>query len=215
MTTPEGRGEPSGDVGQSLSDTLKRSELASVLAGLGEVSVDLINQPSLVRDIPVLGTLVGLWRTGVTIRDYFFSRKLVSFLHAMSSVPPAQPREMVQRLEADPAFGRNVGEAIVLLLDRLDAVTKAAMIGKAFKAYCEGSIDSLTLQRLNYAIDRTLLTDLYQLPAFLERPHSVGGTTMQAFVNSGLARIPVGTANTEIEAEKRLCSDMVRYVLSS
>jgi hypothetical protein len=213
MTNDRTEGQAAADLGLSLTDTLKRSQLISVATDLGEVSVDLLQQPGILRDIPVLGTLASLWDAGRTVRDYLFTKKLFYFLQTLSAVPQQQRLKMVQQLETDPVFGRKVGEEVALLLDRLDAVPKAAMIGKVFKAYCEGSIDSSTLQRLNYAIDKILLTDLLQLPAFLKRSDAVSNTTRQAFVNGGLAYVPEHYASTVIHAEKQLCANLVTYVL--
>lgn len=202
-----------GDLGPSLSETLKRSDLASVATDLGEVSLDLLLKPGILRDIPVLGTLAGLWNAGRTVRDHLFTKKLLFFLRALSEVPQEQRRKMIEQLEADPTFGRKIGEEVVLLLDRLDTVVKAALIGKAFKAYCEGAITSATLERINYAIDRIMMSDLLQLPAFLEKSGSVSNLTKQAFVNGGLACVPEGYGTTVVRAEAPLCADLVKYVL--
>jgi hypothetical protein len=81
------------------------------------------------------------------------------------------------------------GENLVLLLDRLDHMGKAAMVGKAFRAYCIGAIDRQMLGRLTTAIDRILLIDLPQLRRFyLEwETSSFDWEIQQNFINAGLA----------------------------
>lgn len=207
--------QPDDDLGLSLVKTLSRSELASVAADLGEVSFDVLLEPGILRDIPVLATLAGVWRAGRTVRDHVFTKKLLLFLQALSKVPQDQRLRMIQKLEADAGFGRKVGDEIVLLLDRLDAVPKAVLLGKAFKAYCEGSISVATLQRINYAIDRIMMTDLLQLPEYSNGSARVSPLTAQAFVNGGLAYIPPKMASTEIRMDAALCADLVKHVLQA
>ncbi|KAA3626806.1 MAG: hypothetical protein DWQ09_14540 [Proteobacteria bacterium] len=73
---------------------------------------------------------------------------------------------MVERLEQDDAYSQNVGESIILLLDRMDDISKPKLVARAFKAFSTGAIDSTQLQRINYAIDKLLMVDIEKLVEF-------------------------------------------------
>jgi len=203
----------SNELGVSLAETLRRSDISTVGLELAELALDSTMSEGILRDVPVLGALTGLWRTGRTVRDFLFTKKLVAFLRTLVDVPAEQRSEMIDRLEADRQFRRKVGEEIVLLLDRLDSMAKAVLMGRAFRGYCLGAFDALTLERLNHAIDRILERDLRRLPEFVANEQAMDDMTTQSFVNAGLAYMPVGMASTAVRANRELCAAMIVHVL--
>jgi hypothetical protein len=218
QTTPPEVVDGPPDLGQSLVQTIKQSELPGVTWELLEVAADSALQNDLLRDIPVASTILGLWKTGAAVRDYLLVKKLIAFLGGLRDIPVEQRRDMVARLEADAQFGERVGDEIILLLDRLDATAKATLVGRAFRAYCHGRISNNTLQRINQAIDRLLMRDLAQLPAALTlSPRccftGLSQITTQAFINAGLAYVRDGMSSTTIDPDEELCQAMIRYVL--
>jgi hypothetical protein len=199
-------------LGVSVQEALKTADIGSVASGLAEVAVDATLSQGVLRDVPVVGTLVGLWRAGKTVRDFVFVKKLAGFLNELSAIPLPERASMIDRLEEDPAFAGKVGEQIVLLLDRLDSVGKAVLTGRAFRAYCLGRIDIMTLQRAVQVIDRLLEHDLRQLPRFI-RDERVENLTIQAFLNVGLAYMPINHSSTTIRPNSELCMAIVAHVL--
>jgi hypothetical protein len=67
---------------QNLEESLVRSiakpNLTELAADLAEVGLDQLLQEGVLRDIPVLGTLVGLYRTVGIVRDRLFATKVQS-----------------------------------------------------------------------------------------------------------------------------------------
>lgn len=129
---------------------------------------------------------------------------------------------MVARLESDVNFGKKTGAEIVLLLERLDAIEKAALVGRAFRAYAKGFVDAETLQRMIHAIDRIMLRDLRQVPTFLQSPNSVSDRTRQALVYAGLAKLVSvsdfgafgGFSALNVVPDESLCAGLVKHVLT-
>ncbi len=204
--------DATGDIGSTLTETLKNSELRSLAPDLVELPFDSVLPPGILKDIPVLRTLDAIWRTSRTVRDYIFARKLLQFLRTLAEIPPDRRRAMIDRLEADEQFGKRVGEQVIVLLDRLDSIEKATLIGRAFKAYCEGHFNAETLQRLNFAVDRVMLRDLAKLADFR---HKRRGSyhAEQAFVNAGLGYIPHGMATVQVLPVEPLCDALLQHVL--
>jgi hypothetical protein len=174
---------------QSLMTTLKESNLRQIPEDALELAIDSLLTGGLLREIPVVSIITGMIRTGASIRDRLFLKKLLLFLRQLADIDPTDREQMISRLEEDPKERRRVGENLVLLLDRLDRVEKAEMVGKAFRAFCMGAIDRYTLDRLTTVIDRILLIDVAQLRRFcLEWETSPpDGTIQQNFINVGLA----------------------------
>lgn len=201
----------------SLIDTLKQSDLTDVAADAAELALDQIIDEGLLQNVPVVSTLTRLVKTGVTVRDYFFTKKLLKFLHGLSYIPKADRQQMVEQLEADPSYRQRVGESIITLLERLDDMEKPELIVRAFKAYSKGEIDSVQLQRFNYAIDRLLMCDLPKLPEFSKiKPTDTYPDLVAAqnFLNAGLAYVGTGWGAGGV-APNDICKPFVNHILGA
>ncbi len=199
----------------SLIRTIRHSELPAVVGDIAEIGVDAIFDEGLLKDIPVLGSLARFYKTGATIRDHYFLKNLSKFLQELSEISRVERQAMVDRLEADEAYGQRVGESIMLLLDRLDDTRKPTLVGKAFKAYANGNIDGVQLQRVNYAIDRLLMCDITQLIEFADYEiHSKLDVVVgQNFLNAGLAFVAAGYGGGDTRPNE-LCKLFVKHILS-
>lgn len=106
---------------------------------------------------------------------------------------------MISRLEADPVFGRKVGEHLLELLARVEGKQKPKMLAQVFSAYAKNRIDSRTLLRLNHAIEQLPNSELPSVRPFYyrspERPFEFDTYTGQALVTAGLAEIRAGFGN--------------------
>lgn len=141
-------------IGTSLVATLKSDDAVSIAANASELAIDAVLEDGILKDIPVFGTLVSLAKVGFSIRDRIFISKLVKFLSGLDELSADERKSMAEKLDADPAYGRNTGEHLIEILERIDAHRKPFMIAKVFSAYVKGTIDANMLNRLNLAIDQ-------------------------------------------------------------
>jgi len=179
------------NLGTSLVETLRSDDVVSIATDAAEMSIDAVISNGLLRDLPVVGTLVSLTKVGFTIRDRLFVRKLVKFLAGLKEVSTDQRRELVEKLEADSEYGRRAGEHLIEILDRIDAHRKPYMTAKVFSAYVFGSIDAKTLHRLNYAIERIPFYEIDMVREVLrmwreEKKIDASEATFHALENAGL-----------------------------
>ncbi|MCT4625850.1 hypothetical protein [Halodesulfovibrio sp.] len=138
--------------------------LMDVATDVLEPFFDAFQKEGIARDIPALGTLVGLARTANTVRDNLFLAKVKSFGENFEGVSEADKQKMRSRLENEEERQR-IGEKLVFTLESADELTKAALLGKCFKIYLEGEIYCAGLYALWYSIDRCFVNDLCALPA--------------------------------------------------
>ena len=73
---------------------------------------------------------------------------------------------MISELESDPAFNGNVGEHVILLLDKYDDMKKPALMGNAFSAYIQKRINALELRKMNFGIDNLFMPNISYLKQF-------------------------------------------------
>jgi len=145
---------------QSIIDVIAKSESLGILSDVAELTLDQLLDDGIVKDIPVFGTLAKLYKAGIGVKNFLFARKLQRFLSAISSVPPNERQAFTQRLEDDKPLRKQVGETLLLILDRLDDMRKPDLVARAFVAYLKKEIDFASFQRMSSVIDRCFLPDL-------------------------------------------------------
>ena len=212
MTEP-----PEGTAAASVKALVRSERVHDIAAAYAEVGVDLLLKEGALRDIPVFGTLLGLVRGGIAIRDVVFARKLFEFVADLSKIDGAARRTMIEKLEADPAYGRRVGEHLLEILDRIDSHRKPLMIAHVFRAYAAERIDADRLHRLIIAIERVPTFDLRFLRPFSDAPEETraappaaleslafAGLLSPASAWDGMAYLPneLGQAFLELELDR-------------
>ena len=101
------------------------------------------------------------------------------------------------QLGQDIVVGKvEVGEHIIELLDRLESHLKPRMAAFVFKAYSASRIDGDMLHRLNHAIETIPLFEVQNVRKFNDASEKerlkFDPTSLQAFVNAGLAHVLSG-----------------------
>ena len=138
--------------------------LRDMIFEAGEVALDSLLDDGVLRDIPILGQLVGLAKASRSIPDRIFRVKVERFAAEADKVDPKSRAAFIAQLQSDPETQNRAGEAIVLALERIDSIAKAEIIGKVFCAFVEQRIQLETLRRLLAAVDRAILDDLLKFP---------------------------------------------------
>ncbi len=163
------------NLGPAVLDALNDSEDLKALADqLGEIALDEFLDEGLAKNVPVLELLRKISKATASYSNYLLTKKLILFLSGLSSIPLQQRRQQIARLTVDVKHRQQVGENLMLLLDRLNDIRKPLMLARAWKAYLEARIDRSTLFQLNHAIDQIhvehipILRDLYRGQTSLE-----------------------------------------------
>lgn len=177
---------------KSLYDTLLKSDFTSVIQNAGEIGFDSLLDEGLLKDIPVLNWILAVGKTWGNARDYLFAKKMFAFLQDISSLTENERRQLIPRLDTDEKFGKYAGEQIIELLSRIDSERKAILVATALKLYAREEIDSVQLQRINYAIDRFMLCDTDAFRSFCNKGNTDADPATANFINAGLAYVPSG-----------------------
>jgi hypothetical protein len=177
----------------SLMETITESDLSDIVVDLSESLFDQLLQDGLLRDIPVVGSLVNMAKAGIDVANYLFVQKIIRFLYHLKDIPEEQRQRFLAQLDADEKFKRRVGENLLLLLNRLDDMQKPELLGRVFRAYIVGSIDYATYQKLAVAVDRIRLYNIPYLLDFYEHqpePEAADDEMLQDLAFCGLVNIP-------------------------
>lgn len=184
------------EIGGSLKETILKSDLPKLIGDISETCIDSALEEGIARDIPVIGSVLAITKTYGNIRDYYLTKKLITFLQELSTLDSLQRIKLIEKLEKDEPFSNKVGEKIIDLLSRLDDQQKPLLIAKAFKLYVAGHLNYIQLQRISSSIERVLIYDLGELSAFCDENTETKkpdyDPVLLNYINAGLATVPSG-----------------------
>jgi hypothetical protein len=147
-------------VSDSLEETIKNSDLQNVTADLAETFIDSMLNDGILKDIPVLGTIVGLARSTISLKDRLFLRKVMHFLNEISSVPPEEREAMISQVDSSDSFKIKVGEKLLYIVDKCEDHKAASQIAKLFCSFLKGLISYSDFLRGSRIINSIHFEDL-------------------------------------------------------
>jgi len=145
---------------RKLESVIKNSDLSSLVTEYGELALDSIIDDGVLRDFPVVGTVIGLMKFGSSINQHFTAKKLYKFLFELKDISQKQRNEKINEINNSKKYQSSVGELIFEFLDKIDSDGKPEIIGRLFKAVIEEKIDFNEYLRLTHIIKTAFYFDL-------------------------------------------------------
>lgn len=174
----------------SMQQTIEYGNLEYV-ADIGEVAIDATLQDGILKDIPILGSLVGVYKCIRNTYDVIFAKKLIAFLVPISDVPSETRSEAINRWERSEYYRGKVGETLIGMIQRCDDSVKAEWLSKLFYELVLRRDYSRIFMRAEKALSSLSVMDIQ---AFLNIPKEAYSHLIEkeceAFLGSGLYRYP-------------------------
>jgi hypothetical protein len=192
---------------EEVMELIPQSEAKETFCDFAEIALDSTMDEGVLKDIPVVGTIMKVGGAVLTIRDRLFIKKLRRFLVSLEDIPNDQREEFLFKRLGDGPARREVGEKLLLIIDKQDDFTKTELIGYVFKKYIEGQISRDDFDLLAHSISNAHMPDIEHLQAFTKGLKLGDDALGSALFAINLAEIKVhvseakwdGTATTQIE----------------
>lgn len=149
-------------------DTNTKNEIISLSADLAEVGIDSLLEEGTLKDFPIIGSLIGVIKTGKYIKEQLLMKKILHFFKEVKNIPTNKKTDFINKLNNDTKYRAKVEESLLLIIDRLNDYSKSEYIGKLFVATILGKIDYNTFLKLSNIIDRCYIGDLDNLIPFYD-----------------------------------------------
>lgn len=143
----------------NLLNVVKSDQIKEITKDLTEVTIDAFFSDGILKDIPIVGTFFNLYNLSQNISNSFFTKKILKFLFELSSISNKERLNFIEQLDNENESAK-IGEKILIIINKLDDVDKATILGKLFKLTIEGKIEMQTFMRLSFMVDRVYLEDL-------------------------------------------------------
>lgn len=152
-----------------LTTTLPNSigtELTSIQGNLTEVAVDSLLVDGLLKDIPVVSSVLGLVKTGVAVKDYLYIKKLLRFLGEFKNIEEEQRIRFVNEELSTEEEKDRFGEVMLNLIDKSDDARKFSLYANTFKLHFNEECTYEDCLRLCSMIEKTFYSDLCWIHQF-------------------------------------------------
>ena len=127
--------------GQQLVEVIKEEEIQKISADLIETVIDSTMSEGILKEIPILSTIMGGYNAFTSMQDKMFLKKMLTFLHELKSVSQDRRIKQIIKIEDDTKYRTKVGEKLLFIISRCDDLDKASMVGILFKCYLEEKVD--------------------------------------------------------------------------
>jgi hypothetical protein len=177
--------------GESVANVVKSTPVVGLGKHLLELGIDTALESGVIKDIPIVNTVVGIFNSVSTVKDHFLATKLIKFLNQLSEVPLSVRKLMVDKLNEDDKYAGKMGSALIEILDRMESEKKPELAAKFFAAYANELVTFTQLRYMLYALERIPAFEIYGLVAFskvsLDSSMDIEQSTLLSYVNAGLA----------------------------
>jgi hypothetical protein len=130
-----------------------------------EALFDALTDSEVLKEFPVLGTAVKLFRSGQAARAAMFASKLEKFVFETERCSPKAAKKIRDKVAKSPADAEKIGKAIAYVIERASEDEKPRLVGRLFAGFLSGRVNSAELRRLLFAIDTAFIDDLNALIA--------------------------------------------------
>lgn len=149
------------DLVSAFNDSLT-SEIILTTTGLGEAALDSFLEPGIIKDIPLLSTVVSLFKIGHSVGDAFYIKKLATFINEINRnvIEAGKLEKYKTSIHENPKKFKKDIEFILVLINRFIDSEKSKYLAKLYVEYLEEKIDWKEFVKYSQVIDQLFNADL-------------------------------------------------------
>ena len=182
--------QESQEVGQALLNDVTRDNLGDLISDISEVVFDQFMNEGVLKELPIIGTVIKFYRASVGFRESLLIEKLRKLLNEIKHIPARKRKEYINKLEENPSYSHTVGQRLIMIIDQLDDMDKPSIIGKLFKAAINEDITYEMFLRLSSIVQKAFLPDLLKLKAVPDLK-KLSTLTKEQYVTLGVMSIGI------------------------
>lgn len=159
----------------SMKDTLFNpvsENMKDSLIEIAELGLDAVLRDGVLKDIPILGTIAALCKTGVALQERNLIRQTAVFITSFNdgTIPQEKLIEYRQALESNPKKAEKELGRVMLLLERILEEKQSHILGRFYNAYVRGALTWGKFVELSEVNLRMFLSDYKELESINRKP---------------------------------------------
>lgn len=148
------------DLSNSFELTIKDTDLQDVTSEIAETFTDELLSEGVLKEIPIISTIIGLARVVFSLQETLLVKKLVYFISGIHDVDLAKRKRMISKIDDSQEYQIKVGEKLLYIIDKCEDHVSAIYHSQLFKAFLEEKITYLEFLRGSAVIQRIFIHDL-------------------------------------------------------
>ena len=133
-----------------------RKDILDGSSDIMEFGIDLITKNEILREFPLLGTIIKIGLSVKSLSDRAFLKKIEKFLLKLDEVSKKEKDNVIIKIQLDDKQRKSIGENLFFLIDRFSDRQKPEFLA----LYLKGEINYEDFVRLGNAIDLSFSPDL-------------------------------------------------------
>ena len=185
------------NLSKSLEDTIKKDTLASVEKDVEDILIEISEkildevQHTISSEIPIIKTLLIAPKVINGISNYLLAKKIARFLIQLDSVSQKKRQEFLNEMDAQKK--QEILENLILVLDRVEHIQKAEIIGKLFRSLINRDIGREEFDALVYATNMIDIAMIPNIISYYKTPNTFDNSVMYHFLFLGLVDMDSST----------------------
>ena len=188
-------------ISSSFDKTLKDSNLHGVSTALSEVIIDGVLDDGILKDIPILGTIVGIGKVAKNVNESLFLKKLIYFISEIKETDAVERNKLISDIDNSKKYRVKVGEKLLYIIDKCEDHSNSEYVAKMFNAFLSSELSYSDFLRSASIIQKILITDLEDFLSAerfeIEKTYDSGwrhyiGDFESSLINMGLCISKVG-----------------------
>lgn len=148
------------ELAKSLDKTLKDTDLQNVTVDLSEVLIDSLIDDGITKEIPIIGTIVGLGKATLGIRDSLFLKKIIYFISEFKKIPTSTRHQMIDKIDSSQKYKIRVGEKLLYIIEKCEDHEKSTIIARLFVGFIKGLLTYDEFLRSASIVEKIIPEDL-------------------------------------------------------
>ncbi len=151
------------NINNGIEDVIQNKDLRIISKDFTEVAIDGILEDGVLKNIPIVNTLVNLVNFGNTVNKSLFTKKIYQFLFELRNIPQDKRNKQINKINNSMEYQNRVGETVIEILEKIESDGKPQIIGKLFKGVIEEEIDYHTFLKLSHIVKNLFYFDIVEL----------------------------------------------------
>ena len=144
----------------AFEDTLAENTL-DMISDIAEVGLDAVLEDGLIKDIPIISTVVSLFKIGKTIYDRVYVKQLRAFIDEIRkhTLNEEKRQKYINKIKENEVFRNKELEYLLTIIVRYVGYEKPKLLAKVYIAYLDERINWNMCCQYSEILDRFLVGD--------------------------------------------------------
>jgi hypothetical protein len=120
-----------------------------------EIYIDDLIENETLKEIPLVKSIVGVIRAGISINQFWFAKKLLTFIQEfnLGQIDEEKKSKFKKRFNEDTKYRKKTTEQIMIFVDRFTEINKAKISALLLKAYIEERLTYKEFVSINICLE--------------------------------------------------------------